>query len=314
MSVQVNINGIHELDFDLGGTTTAQLTSPGVVKLTNTPITTELQGVPVSNVLPTSGQVLEFNGADWVPTTSGGGGGGSVIFGSGPPTAGVLQSTAVGGHSISFTSAVTSGNLLIIAYNSEGTITGVTISDTLWTSYTLVASISGHSVNMNVYAGVAPSSGINTVTIGSAPNNFDRMGAMEVVRCTSTVDVTATSYNGTTPYTLPITTTNASDFIFAAVAGFHSADVFAFGASFTLDSQSNGNDANAIGHCISSSIGTYTLQVTITGAGADNSPAILVAFKAGSPAAGTEGEIYFNTAVVPYLGYVYHSGGWHQFS
>ena len=38
-------------------------------------------------------------------------------------------------------------------------------------------------------------------------------------------------------------------------------------------------------------------------------------FGAGAPsAAGAEGQLYFNTSVAPYAGYVYHSGVWHAFS
>ncbi len=38
---------------------------------------TSIQSVPVSATAPTTGQVLEFNGTDWIPTTPSGGGGGS---------------------------------------------------------------------------------------------------------------------------------------------------------------------------------------------------------------------------------------------
>jgi len=37
MSIPVNTNGINEIDFNLGGTTSAVITSPGVVTVTNTP-------------------------------------------------------------------------------------------------------------------------------------------------------------------------------------------------------------------------------------------------------------------------------------
>jgi hypothetical protein len=244
-----------------------------------------------------------------VITSVSSGGGGTVLFGSGPPSSGpeVVQSTSAGGYSLPFALPVTSGNLLLVAYKSESAITGVTISDTLGTPYTLVASISGQPNNMNIYAGIAPASGANTVTIGGAPNNFDRLALMEAFGVGATVDATANSYNGSSPYSLPITTTNATDFIFAAVAGYHNVNVFTFSAPFTLNSQSNGADANAIGHYITSAAGTFTLTVTLTAGAADNQPAILVAFKtAVTPPA--QGTFYFDTSTTPYTGYVFNFG------
>jgi len=254
------------------------------------------------------------DGGSGTVTIAASGGGSSITFGSAPPTgAGMVQATTGGGFSLAFASGVTSGNLLLVAYKSEGTITSVTISDTVGTSYSLVAQISGEANNMNIYAGIAGGSGSNTVTIGGAPNNFDRLGLMEVVNATATADVTANTYSGTSPTSLPITTTYATDFIFAANAGYHNVNVFSLGG-FILDAQSNGGDANAIGHLVTSSTGTYTLTVTVTTGGADNQPIILVAMKAAAPISGTEGAIYFQTSTTPYTGFVYHSGAWNQFS
>lgn len=90
------------------------------------------------------------------------------------------------------------------------------------------------------------------------------MGVMEVQNATSTVDTTATQYVASTPSSLSIATTNAIDYIFAAVPGYHNVDVFTFGSPFTLDSQSNGSDASTIRHLGVGAAGTYTLTVTIT--------------------------------------------------
>jgi hypothetical protein len=259
-----------------------------------------------------SGMFLKADATWAIPPGTGGGGGTSVSFGAVPPSANPVQSLTSGTTSLVFSSAVTSGNIVIVAYKSEGTITSSTVSDTLGTTYTQVASISGQSNNMNIYVGTLTASGANTITIGSPANNFDRLGIMEVANCTATVDVTATAYQTSSPSTTSITTTNAVDFIFAAVAGFHNVNTFSFSAPFVLSAQSNGNDANAIGYDSVVTTGTYSLVVTLTGA-ADNQPVILVALKS-NLAAGSEGDIYFNTSTAPYSGFVFHDGIWKAFS
>ena len=102
MPIRVNLNGINELDFPIGvdsattsgGVTTinaakASASVFGIVEVDGSTITatggvisavggsgnaTSLQGVPIVATPPTTGQVLEFNGTDWVPTASAGGG------------------------------------------------------------------------------------------------------------------------------------------------------------------------------------------------------------------------------------------------
>ena len=202
--------------------------------------------------------------------------------------------------------------MIVVAYKSEGTITGSTVSDTLGTSYTLAKQISGEPNNLKVWVGTPPVGGICTVTIGSPAGSFDRLGVMEIAGVTATVDATASSYNSTTPFSLAVTTTVANDFIFAAVAGYHNSSTFTFTGNFTLTSQSNGSDANAIGYCAAGAAGTYTLTVSTTG-GSDNQPAILVALKAATPPSGSNGDIFFLTSSSPYKGFVYNSG-WNAFS
>lgn len=307
-----------------GSPSLATTSTPGIVKPDGATIDVNGSGeisVPTATtsalglVKPDGSTITISNGVISAPGGGGGGGGASVSFGSASPQGStVVQSAAGGGDSLAFTSGVTSGNLMIVAYKSEGTITGVTISDTVGTPYTLVGQISGQANNMNVYAGIAPAGGANTVTIGSAPGTYDRLAIMEVVGATATVDTTATAYNGTTPASLSITTTYTTDFIFAAIAGYHNADVFTFSGAFTLDAQSNGSDANAIGHLVVSAAGTYTLTVTTGGAGSDNQPIILIALQATAQASGAEGDIYFQTSTTPFTGFVYHGTMWNRFS
>jgi hypothetical protein len=302
------------------------LKADGTWSVPPTPMTTEgdliyggVSGVPTRLPAGAAGQVLQANGPavapTWVTPSGGGGGGGSVSFGSSSPMGSTyLQSLTGGGSSLRFTNAVSAGNLLLVAYKSEGNITGVTVSDTVGTTYTLIASISGEPNNLNIYAGLAATSGVNTVTIGSPANNYDRLGVMEVAGLTTSIDTVAQTYSGTTSTSLNITTLNASDFIFAACGGYHSINVFSFSTPFSLDSQSNGSDANAIGHLSVSSAGTYTFTVTVTSGGTDSQPIILVALKGAGVLSGTEGDLYFQTSQTPYLGFVYHASDWHQVS
>lgn len=97
-------------------------------------------GIAQRLAIGASGDVLTSTSA--VPSWQAPSGGVRVQFGSGAPTgAVVVQSTTAGGYSLAFPTCVASGNLLPVAYKSEGTITGVTISDTLDTPFALVAQI-----------------------------------------------------------------------------------------------------------------------------------------------------------------------------
>lgn len=249
-----------------------------------------------------------------ISAVGGGGGGGlAPIFGNGNPYGpGVVQATTGGGYSLAFASNVASGSLLIVSYKSEGNVTASTCSDSVGTTYTKVASITGVSNNLVVFAGLAGGSGTNTVTIGSPGNSYDRLGLMQVSGVGATVDATQTDYAGSSPTTVAITTTTASDFLFAAVGGYHSNNSFTFDSAWTLDSQSGGSDANAVGHELAGVAGSYPLTVTVTAGSPDNQPIILVAFKStASPVSGTEGQVYYDTSLgTVYTGYVYHSGAW----
>lgn len=61
MTTQVNIVGIHELDFDLSGVTTATVTSPGVVLITNVPANSTHEEVLTdgqSNIIYAMGDII----------------------------------------------------------------------------------------------------------------------------------------------------------------------------------------------------------------------------------------------------------------
>ncbi len=220
----------------------------------------------------------------------------TLISGNGSPS-GVAEVQAItgAGDSLAFTNPVTSGNLLVVAFKTEGSPASITVTDTLGTAYTLAASVTGESNNLVVYTGTVPASGTNTVTIGSAPASYDRLAIMEVAGV-GAIDATATLYNsaGTNPESLSVTTTVPNDFLLFVVAGFHNADTFTFGGGFALDAQAGGNDALAIGHKLGAAAGSYTANVNIAG-GADNSPLIMIAFKpANTSTPGVDGDFYLD--------------------
>lgn len=232
----------------------------------------------------------------------------------------MVQATTALGTSLAFPSAVTSGNLLIVAVNNSVT---PSISDSLGTSYTEVYQDleAPTGINYTIYAGIAPSSGANTVTLNTTGDSFQNLGIMEVLGATATIDVQAAVDTGSgnpssQTATVSVTTAVLNDFLFFGVGGAHNGNVFSFGSPFALDSQINGNDSQAIGHSSAGSAGTYTASVTISGGtGTDYDQLVLIAFEPVSAGiSGSEGDLYFDTSTTPLTGYVYHSSVWSTFS
>lgn len=112
-------------------------------------------------------------------------------------TYGVVQSGAYAYnvHSQAFYSPVTSGNLLIVCFKSNSSVASVGISDTIGTSYTLLTQLEGGSVNLALWYGVAHTSGVNTVTISSYPNNYDGMMMVEMTGTTGVLDTWISNYS-----------------------------------------------------------------------------------------------------------------------
>jgi hypothetical protein len=246
-----------------------------------------------------------------ISAVGGGGGGGGVSFGSGSPNgtpASVVQSTSnSSSNTLAFASNVTSGDLLIVAFSRWGGSTPTGVTDSLGTSYTLIVDLTGGGDPLLVWAGIAPSSGTNTVTLTGGPGAYGVLTVMEVAGCTATIDTSNTGSSAP----LAITTTFANDFLLGACAG--GGGAFTWSLPFTLDVQDNsyGNAFVAIGHDIVSAAGTYTLTVT---AGAVDNIAIVAFQTSASPLSGSEGNFYFDTTTTPYTGYVYHSSVWQEFS
>jgi hypothetical protein len=191
------------------------------------------------------GDVASYNGSLYLRLVAGG----SV----GTPT--VVQSAALmhtGG--VAFPSNVSAGNLLVVAVSQETTAPPAP-TDTLGTVYTLVKSQTGVN-NISIYAGIAPSSGANTVT---SPNvSFSGTSISEISNVSATVNATSSAYFNATPASAPITTTAAGCLIYAAIAGNHNANTFTALTGFTLTAQANGSDAIAGETGFASTPGTYT--------------------------------------------------------
>lgn len=101
--------------------------------------TTELQGYPISAQAPGTGQVLEWNGSLYVPTTGGGGGGGTVFSvaspegtlaigaGSGPNvTADLAQQAATTGQALLWNGSQWSPGAVVESISNGYGITGAT--------------------------------------------------------------------------------------------------------------------------------------------------------------------------------------------
>jgi len=165
---------------------------------------------------------------------------------------------------------VTAGSLLIVAGDNYGS-DSPGVSDTLGTSYSLVASASpSDNEYLVVYAGIAPSSGANTVTI-SGETSYPGIAILEVVGATTSVDATAVS----TPY--KITTTVTDDFVFVYAGSQHSGQTFSPPAGYFLGGSANNNDSCAWAFVVLPYIGN-TLAALID-LGDASSQQVAVAFK-----------------------------------
>jgi hypothetical protein len=208
---------------------------------------------------------------------------------------------------------VTSGNLIVVAVKGEAVLTGLTITDTLSTSWTSVVQISNATNSIGIWAGLASSSGYDRLTISSL--SFERFAVAEFSGVSSaTADATNSSNPGTTPTTLSVTTTQANDLLVAARAGFHSADSFNFyGTGGWPDIVSNGSDAIGFAYqAKSAAAGSQSATSDVLEAAADSSPFLLAAFKCTRTSAlpGQEGQMYYDTSGYAAQPFVYHSSAW----
>jgi hypothetical protein len=248
-----------------------------------------------------------------------------ALFGTGAPTAGaqIVQNPAqtYSTGAITFGSNVTSGNLLVVSYQSWGAGSGSTLHDSLGTVFSLVGSQTSSVYNVYVFAGLATASGADTITVSPADTGRDIMSAMEVSGTTATVDAEVSVNNtGANPFALNLTTTHTNDFIFAASGSvcYFCVTGIQFQPPYSTNQFTNSGFGGAIGTAFSGPAGSYPLTVAASFVSSSppvtpaNQPAVIVAFEANAPYA-TTGMVYYDQSASPYAAYVFNAG-WHAFN
>jgi hypothetical protein len=226
-------------------------------------------------------------------------GSGAVTIGGGsttPPSPSYVQSNgATGVTSLAFHNNVGNGSLLCAIFGSNGTVTGLTVSDTLSTSFTLEVSNTANTNKSSIYCGLTSSGGADTIS-ATGLGSFPVISIIEVAGYLSTVDATNTCYTTANPVSCTITTSTANDLIIIGLAADHSNVTYSqYGAqTITLPGQATGNDAIGVAIIFAGSAATYTSNVQ--GAGSlDNMAQVLVAFKVGASPSGSDGQFWYYT-------------------
>ena len=194
-----------------------------------------------------------------------------------PLVSNVQNVAETGASSLAFSSAVSSGDLIVVAFAAESNVATRTISDTLLTSYTRVGYTTGDPNDIAIFVGIAPSSGADTITFNSGAS-FPKITMSEFSGLGSTVNTSSFVYvSSGNPVTTSITTT-AATVVFEAVASYNNSSVFTTisGGGVALTAQANGNDAIAGAFGTFASAGTYTIGLNLTGT--NTTPIGVVAF------------------------------------
>jgi hypothetical protein len=273
------------------------------------------------NITAGSNVTITPSGSSIEIAASGGGGGGiSTQFGTANPngtdTPALVQSANAGqSATVSTTSAVTEGNLLIVAAGANNSPSTTTVSDTLGTSYTLLSFYNVHTMSTHIWAGVAPSSGANTVTITGSGDGHMVTSILEFSGCTIDLDgaVQTEGSSGSPTTSQSITTTVTSDLLIATYADPGGNNTGSMGTGWTTVFFNGDGDWWDFGlaYQIAPTIGTYSGAWTL-GYNEENGTTMLALRAGGTSLSGSEGDLYFQTS--PYTGYVYHDSAWNQFS
>lgn len=212
-----------------------------------------------------------------------------------------VQGNNASGTSVSTTASVTAGNLLVVfVQNETNNANPSPPTDSISTSYTLVNSNTNQTSQVSgaIYAGIAPTSAIVTVT-GHQAGTFSRTSIGEYKNTLATVDNTTFVLGATS--TLSIVPTVANDLILGIVGDFSSSPgTFTTAGSTTslnmvANFQGTGSDSTFYESGVSPSSGTFTVGY---------SPAISgnvffgVAFKPNTsvPASvGNDGDFFIDT-------------------
>lgn len=240
------------------------------------------------------GEYLKRSGSMVVSGVPSGSGGVTVNGTTTPPRPSYVQGNAATGIGpLAFLANVASGSLVVVVVTRDGgTVTGLTISDTLSTSYSEIVAHASSSNRIALYAGVTTAAGANTVTITGTTANFSCIGIMEFAGYSATADATASAYNSASPSTVAVTTTVAGCLIVVAQAGYHNLNTFTANSPTFLLKQVNGTDALMVGCRFVGAAAAYTESVNIAGAGTDNAPILVAAFPQDTPS-GNNGEFHF---------------------
>ncbi len=205
-----------------------------------------------------NGELLIFGGdilTLGVDYGGGGGGGGTTRT-----TPALVQASSANAVSVSTGSAVTTGNVLVVAASWEAAAATPTCTDTLGTEYSLIVNrISEEENNLAMFVGQATASGPCTVTITGASTSYVETSVCEFSGCTATVDAYNSAIgNASAPAPISLTTTTNGDLIVLAVYGNHDSTSFGAGAGFTLASFINGNDAQAMEYAVQATAGVIS--------------------------------------------------------
>lgn len=188
----------------------------------------------------------------------------------------LIQSKATNAQSITATSNVTAGHLLVVYVAGHSTTINpslFTLTDTLGTVYTATDRAGGGGIVRNggaLFYGVAPASGPCTITAGgfaSAP----ALALAEFAGVTAIVNAHAAAVFADS---VSLTTTRAT----MIVAGFSNnvtGDTFTGTGGIAVLAQSSVDEAIAIGNVAEGAAGTFTPGFSVTGA--DNSPLCIAA-------------------------------------
>jgi len=241
-------------------------------------------------------------------------GSGAMRSGSGGPNAhAYVQGGSATGQSVTLSSNVASGNLIVVMIQTEGAMSSPpseTVTDTRGTTYTRIGYNVSSSVKCAVYTGLAGGSGSCTIT-GNQNSSYARITAAEFLHSNATLD---TITSGVAVSSLSITLANAGELVIGVTGNFHSSTTFSPGSGMSTAAFGGGNDSSYMEQGIGFAAGAQTVTYGYSGA-IDGSPYFLLAFQppAGYVSPGNDGDYYIDTVgrklwgprtnrVYPYLG------------
>jgi hypothetical protein len=213
---------------------------------------------------------------------------------------------------VAWPQSVVSGDLLIVTYSAFNVTSTPSLTDTLGTTFSIAANngstcVSASAQCVFVFAGVASSSGSDTLTVGTPRNNADSVSMMEVRGATATVDASASQVTSSASPALSVTTTVANDFLYYTTQAPSNWCFYSTAAPFQMFSQGGTGNADwGEGFGIQAAAGTATATLTINGSNCDSHNAqILVAFESansGAAPAVFAGQSPASVRAVPALG------------